>query len=507
MEKEKKNNNQLVVKDNRLNVYSVFNTALQLKIFSKILVLLRDNPEQNKFSLNISHLLKEFGINKNNYRQIKQVAKSMEGYYQVPDHLLEEGKKMRKIAVFDEIEIDFENEIILNVNESIKPFTIGLTKNFSSYQLKNVVNLKSKSSLRLYEILNQYKKIGKIKKKLTDLKLMIGVLEEKYQKYNNFKKRILLKAQKELDEKTDITFTFEEIKLGRKVDEIVFYIKDRSKINDLEPLIKDKENQQENIIEAQFEEIIDQPEITKEPSKKLSQEETKNAYSELLSENKKNNPVPTSYPFTISRIDELINLGISKKDIENEFIKLSQELDDFSEDNIEKLLHYFLNQDDVKNVISGKKEVKSRPSYIFTLIKNRSFLNQETLTKIIKKSETDNKKEEEKENKKEKYQIRNAEPFWQFIRNYLDLKKQEDWGKLLKFELLNFSLIENKVMYLILSKSDDNSKDKFYRDGLLREKENLIITINKMLEMDVFKDIGQINDLKISIEDEYSFHG
>jgi plasmid replication initiation protein len=487
MEKEKENNNQLVVKDNRLNVYSVFNTALQLKIFSKILVLLRDNTKQNKFSLNISHLLKEFGINKNNYRQIKQVAKSMEGYYQVPDHMLEEGKKMRKIAVFDEIEIDFENEIILNVNESIKPFTIGLTQNFSSYQLKNVVNLKSKSSLRLYEILNQYKNIGKIKKKLIDLKLMIGVLEEKYILYSDFKRRVILKAQKELDEKTDITFTFEEKKLGRKVDEIVFYIKDRSKINDLKPLVKDKENQQENIIEAQFEEIIDQSEVTKEPSKKSTQEVT--------------------YPFTLNRIDELINLGISKKDIENEFIKLSQEIDDFSEGNIEKLLNYFLNQDDVKNVISGKKEVKSRPSYIFTLIKNRSFFNQETLTKIIKKSEIDNKKEEEKENKKEKYQIRNAEPFWQFIRNYLDLKKKEDWGKLLNFELLNFSLIENNVMYLILSKSDDNSKDKFFRDNLLREKKNLIITINKMLEMDVFKDIGQINDLKISIEDEYSFHG
>jgi len=78
---------------------------------------------------------------------------------------------------------------------------------------------------------------------------------------------------------------------------------------------------------------------------------------------------------------------------------------------------------------------------------------------------------------------------------------------MLKFELLNFSLIENKVMYLIFSKSDDNSRDKFHRDNLLREKENLILTINKMLEMDVFKDIGQINDLKISIEDEYSFRG
>jgi plasmid replication initiation protein len=462
--------------------------------------LLRDNPEQNKFSLNISHLLKEFGINKNNYRQIKQVAKSMEGYYQVPDHLLEEGKKMRKIAVFDEIEIDYKNEIILNINESIKPFTIGLTQNFSSYQLKNVVNLKSKSSLRIYEILNQYKKIGKIKKKIKTLKLMIWGSQDKYPFFKDFKKNVILKAQKELDEKTDITFTFEEIKLGKKVDEIVFYIKNKSKMNDLNPLVKDKKHHQENIIEAQFEEIIDQPKTTKKTNKKFTQDEINNAYNELLLSEAK-----IEYPFNINKIDELINLGISKKDIKKEFIKLSQEIDDFSEDNIEKLLHYFLNQNEVKNVISGKKEVKSKPSYIFTLIKNRSFLNQETLTKIIKNTKIDDQKEQEKNNLKQKYQIRNAEPFWQFVIKYLELKKSENWGKILKFELLNFSLIENEIMYLILDKSDDNGKDKFHRDNLLREKENIITAINKILGMDVFENIDEINDFKISIEGEYHF--
>ena len=37
MKKENKNENQLVVKDNGLNVYSVFNTLTQLKIFSKVI--------------------------------------------------------------------------------------------------------------------------------------------------------------------------------------------------------------------------------------------------------------------------------------------------------------------------------------------------------------------------------------------------------------------------------------------------------------------------------------
>ena len=498
---KKKSINELVVKDNRLNLFTVFNTALQLKLFSKILVMIRKHPERNSFIINISETLNRFGIDKNNYSQIKNVAKSMEGYYEVPDYLLENGIKSQRIAVFDEIKIDKENEIIFYVNEKIKPFTIGLTKNFSSYQLRNVAHLKSKASLRLYEILNQWKKVVKKSFKLDDLKLMIGVDKNQYKVYSNFKNRFLLNAQKELAKKTDIVFDFEEVKLGRKVNELIFYIKDNEILKS--PSIF---NKKEDIIEGEFEEVKIYTKKTKK-NKQFTQEEVKNAYSKILSEDKKNNPIVIQYPFNLNRIDELINLGISKKDIEKEFNKLSQEIDNFSEDNIEKLLHYFLNQDDVKNVISGKREVKSKPSYIFTLIKNRSFLNQETLIKIIKKSETKSQKEEEKNNLKEKYQIRNAEPFWQFISNYLDLKRAEDWGKILKFELLNFSLIENKVMYLILSKSNDNSKDKFHRDNLLREKENLILTINKMLQMDVFKDIGQINNLKISIEDEYSFRG
>lgn len=496
-----KKQNDLVVKSNELNFYSLFDTGLQLKLFSKVISLIRKNPNEDSHTVYISDILEEFGMGRGNYTQVKNLAKKMEVFVDMPQELsdissFKEYEVQDRAPPFKRIKTNNPSTITFEINNILKSHLIDLSGSFSSYYLENILYLKSKASIRLYEILNQYKGIKKYKIKLGKLKLMIGIKEGEYKFYKDFKRRFLLKAQKELADKTDLSFTFEEVKSGRKVDELIFRIKDNFDIKNKIPL--------ENL---KMVNEIDETNNQKVKTKKFSEEEIENAYSELLSEKKKDNPIVTSYPFNLSRIDELINLGISKKDIEKEFIKLSQEIDDFSEDNIEKLLYYFLNQTDVKNVISGKKEVKSQSSYIFTLIKNRSFLNQETLTKIIKKSETDNKKEEEKNNKKEKYQIRNAEPFWQFICNYLDLKKQEDWGKMLKFELLNFSLIENKVMYLIFSKSDDNSRDKFHRDNLLREKENLILTINKMLEMDVFKDIGQINDLKISIEDEYSFRG
>jgi len=53
---------------------------------------------------------------------------------------------------------------------------------------------------------------------------MLGI-EKKYKYYGNIKDKIILKAQKELKEKTDIAFEFIEIKEGRKrVVGIIFVI-------------------------------------------------------------------------------------------------------------------------------------------------------------------------------------------------------------------------------------------------------------------------------------------
>ncbi|PGU35086.1 initiator RepB protein, partial [Bacillus cereus] len=50
-----------------------------------------------------------------------------------------------------------------------------------------------------------------------------------YPNYANFKQRVLKPSQKELNQKTDISFEFEEIKLGRKVQKIRFIIRSQKR--------------------------------------------------------------------------------------------------------------------------------------------------------------------------------------------------------------------------------------------------------------------------------------
>lgn len=56
-------------------------------------------------------------------------------------------------------------------------------------------------------------------------------MEDKYGKYANFKKKILLKSQEDLEKYTDIRFSFEEIsETSRRVEKIAFAIYKNKKV-------------------------------------------------------------------------------------------------------------------------------------------------------------------------------------------------------------------------------------------------------------------------------------
>ena len=114
--------------------------------------------------------------------------------------------------------------------EDLKPFLLELKRNFTKYHLREMVRLRSPNSLRLYQILKAHKdkkqkksNIAKCLYSVIELKERLG-LQDAYEKYNHFKSRVLLTAQKQLKENTSIAFEFEEKKQGRKVTSFVFTI-------------------------------------------------------------------------------------------------------------------------------------------------------------------------------------------------------------------------------------------------------------------------------------------
>ena len=127
-------------------------------------------------------------------------------------------------TIFTDIFTHDEGIITFEVNKNIKPYLLDLTNNFTQYYFENIAKLKSSFSIRMYELLKQYESVGSRRVSIQYLKDFLSIESSKFKKYNDFKRFVILVAQKELEEKTDIYFSFDEVKQGRKIIEIVFTI-------------------------------------------------------------------------------------------------------------------------------------------------------------------------------------------------------------------------------------------------------------------------------------------
>lgn len=111
----------------------------------------------------------------------------------------------------------------------MKDYLLELSREFTSIRLRYLLRLKSEYSIRIYEILKRYEGLGNQYFPLERLRFLLNIEPGKYEKYGHIKSKILLKAQKELAEKTDLHFEFEEKKNGRTVVGVHFFIKTTKK--------------------------------------------------------------------------------------------------------------------------------------------------------------------------------------------------------------------------------------------------------------------------------------
>lgn len=104
---------------------------------------------------------------------------------------------------------------------------------YIKYRLKNTARLSSIYSFKLYLYLLENKFRGTWKIDVEKLRLDILECTSKYyETYKWFNKDILKKVQLEINEKTNITFEYETIRKGRKVEEIQFtcHFKDTNEV-------------------------------------------------------------------------------------------------------------------------------------------------------------------------------------------------------------------------------------------------------------------------------------
>ncbi|MBM7835627.1 replication initiation protein [Clostridium sardiniense] len=248
--------NNLVSKSNDL-INQKYDLSLnEQKIILTLASMVQPNDNNFKiYKMEIKDLADLFEIkDKSIYRKIREIIKNLKNKGFTIER---ENGNILDINWLSSAEyFTGKGYVELELSSKLRPYLLQLKKIYTSYKLENILSLKSKYSIRIYEILksNEFKK--EIIIDLLEIKDKLCVNEKSYDIYQNFKNRVIIKSQKELKEKTDIEFEFEEIKTGRKVTALKFYIKENEKNkskNNFEKIEKIKDKKEKDMIQNEEE--------------------------------------------------------------------------------------------------------------------------------------------------------------------------------------------------------------------------------------------------------------
>lgn len=227
------NNIDLLMQSRQLVHTSYEVTAIQNRIFYYCL-LTAQKEKNGELSCEVKlDDIKKLIPNKNQ-RTLSNIKKTIQ-------ILKQTSLEFEKNEDGDTIECDYNliSGSEYNVNKEIFKIKLAerLYKHLIDYtvyaplSLDILTKFKSFYSQRLYELLRLWSRTDKLiikSFKVDQLRFILGVVD-KYPEYKNFKQRVLNQAIKEINQFGNMKVEIEEIKVGRKVEEIKFEILDHER--------------------------------------------------------------------------------------------------------------------------------------------------------------------------------------------------------------------------------------------------------------------------------------
>jgi plasmid replication initiation protein len=177
-----KNLKELVVKDNKLIEMPLDFSLMQLKLFARIIVSIRNNPNQDYYSFSVKKLLDDFDLAETNYSQLKLATRGLIR----PVVIKMEGMAEQQKAFFTDVNYNSRGTVRFKVHEDLKPLILDLEKNYTKYYFSNIARLKSTYAIRIYELLKQYEFKGERLLSIDEIKGFLKIESGTYVKYSHF---------------------------------------------------------------------------------------------------------------------------------------------------------------------------------------------------------------------------------------------------------------------------------------------------------------------------------
>lgn len=203
-------------------------TLPELKILDAYLARINSHdPDKRTVKLEKGELERYLGVSRILKDDLNKRLRHLFQVIEVKDENKRKGFKL--INLFEEADAEQDEnglwQVTLTCTPSAREYVFNIDNiGYLRYRLKNVIYLTSRYSyiLFLYLTDNRFRKSWSIN--LVELRELLNCTADTYSQYYRFNDLILKKCFKEITEKTDLKYTYEPIKRGRKVSEIRFTV-------------------------------------------------------------------------------------------------------------------------------------------------------------------------------------------------------------------------------------------------------------------------------------------
>jgi len=215
--------NYVVVKHNDLIQKSRFMlTAVEQKIMWYLISKISPEDEDFKtYEININDFCEVCGIETNNGANLIYLKKAILKLRTREFWIMISPTEETTVGWIEKPIINHGTGTIkLRIDETLKLYLLNLHGMYTTLDLTIALSLSGKYSIRLYEILKSFEKLGKCRFKLDALKLKLNA--EKYERFPDFRRNVLDIALKEINFYADFKVSYELGKTGRKYTDVHF---------------------------------------------------------------------------------------------------------------------------------------------------------------------------------------------------------------------------------------------------------------------------------------------
>lgn len=206
----------------------------RLLILASPVARLIDATEKDAIEITAEKFANACGIKVNSaYSQLEEASKTL--MQRSFSYKNDRGKRVRVTwvirSVYEDgfISVCFPDEVLLMLK------VLNADNPYTKYKQDSVLKLKGEYSIDLYHIAKKFEAMKIFSMSLDEIKQEFS-LPKSYDHISNLKARMIKPAIKEINEKTDVNITYENIKRGRQVVGLKFTVKGKPKLKPKEML-------------------------------------------------------------------------------------------------------------------------------------------------------------------------------------------------------------------------------------------------------------------------------